>query len=564
MAFRSFRILRNSPLNFLTPRPLPALSTALEHLKEHKYQFAAHDLRELMKSDSPVLPAGSIPELELKTPFAIAHLGARISLANHTLEPAAEFAKCIEAHSDVQQMNSVTLDVVTSLLETPLTDSLSVVATILTSTPPAKISPALFDRFYQACTRRIVDNPSHLVHQVWLHCNILPHPDGIISLLKFLVLNGHFADASRLVSQLLIGHNPESEHLPAGIPMHLVSDLLAYGVRAGATEQCLQIYDQVSRIVGDLPSSGQEDLGHTDHNLLYGRPHMTLVFVRHFVKLSKRGPDQLQEWQKARVGENPRYFLDMAENVYATYAAVNGFDRLDVEVRELEPGSLRANSHTGAAIICLLELGRYAPALHMFASLFDQHLELHEQFIDDPDVLGLGVNPPTLLDRVFQSLIKLVLSPFESIHASPRLYNIIIHQLTKRKQLNEAFGLLKHSGNVERGNLSPEILDTLVQARLKNIECHWNFGSYGGREYLTPNDIESMTILRLHGYAQIFDVFQLLGKQAKVSTVHNTIKIAQSQEHLNVARTIGIWGNSVGILDWKEDSSTVEVEVEEE
>ncbi|KAL5641694.1 hypothetical protein ACGC1H_001986 [Rhizoctonia solani] len=498
----------------------------------------------------------STSELEPKSPLAIAHLGARISLANHELEPAAEFAKCIEAHSDVTQMNNVTLDVVAKLLDIPFTESLSDVAAILTSTPSTKISPALVNQFYKACTRRI-DHPSHLIHQIWSHCNVIPHPDGIISLLKFLVPNGRFADATRLIDQMLIGHDPESEHLPAGIPMYQVSNLLAYGIRAGATEQCLHIYDQASRLVGDLPSSGQGDLRYTDHSLLYGTPHLTLVFVRRFVKLSKRGPDQLQEWQKVRLEGNPRFFLDMAEKVYAAYAALEGFDQLDAEEHEIEPGSLRANSYTGVAIACLLELGRLAPALNMFASLFNQHFELHEQFMNNPDVLGLGVNPPALVDRVLQTLIKLVPSPFASIHANPRLYNIIIHQLTKRERLDEAFGLLEHSGNVERGNLSPKLLDNLVLARLKNIEYAWNLDSFGGRQFLTPDRIKFMTTMRLYGYAQIFGVFQLLGQQVNVSTVRRTIAIAQRQEHSNVVRAIGTWGNSVGILDWK-DSSTVE------
>ncbi|KAH7345456.1 hypothetical protein B0J17DRAFT_702850 [Rhizoctonia solani] len=363
-------------------------------------------------------------------------------------------------------MDDATLDVLKRLMENFVYDKPPHVATILTSTPPKKISPAL----------------------------------------------------------LLKGHDFNSEHLPGGMPDYYASEFLSYGFQAGTTHQCLQIYEQASRLVGD-PNPEQEELS------------LQMMCQDLIQKVARTSPGMAQ----GEVRGNPRFFSEMAQKVYATYAIVKGFDKFDSEDYELEPGELCANTTTATAIACLIQLGRFAPAFRIFSCLFDQTCKLHNlEFIENPGMHGLGVNLPSLVDRVSQTLTNV---------APDRLVS---------QRLDDAFGLLISAKRVGCKNLDPKLLDALVRAGLDDLkQKYWPLRSINGSNFWTSEEMKAMATRRILTFAQIRAAFCLLGERANISTVCRAIEAALEVECPKDAWEIRVWGDKMGIF---EENATIKTE----
>ncbi|KAG8680288.1 hypothetical protein FRC11_002675, partial [Ceratobasidium sp. 423] len=488
------------------------------------------------------VPPSLFAEREPTMPLSIAGLGARISLVNQELETAVGFVKFIETQSDAQEMSDTTFDVISGLIDIASADSLSCAATILTSIPPTKLSPALVALFYKAS----LDNPGPM-QKVWSHCKILPNPAAVVVLLERLVRDKLYSDAISLIGQLLKGHDRNSQHLPPGIPIQLASDLLTYGIRAGATDQCLQIYDQASRQAGALPSPEQRPHSPLtiEQKLFYGNPRMTMAFVRHFVKLSEKRPNQLQGWHRALLQGNPRFFIETAERVYAAYAAVHGFDKFDLPIDERDTAPVRAShSHITSAVACLFELDRFPAALDLFYTLFETQ--------EPPDTYDLGIILAPLArrntGRAIQILLEVAPARIPGFRPTPHLYSIVLNQSLKLRKMDEAIRLLEHARGAGCGSLDPIVLDSFIRASLKDIADSWKRGSPSSNHPLTPDQLKIMTDERLRSLARIIDAFRLLGRKANVPTVRKAIEAAIEVRQARMAWEIRMWGNSVGIF----------------
>ncbi|KAH7345445.1 hypothetical protein B0J17DRAFT_639910 [Rhizoctonia solani] len=510
--------------------PATALKSILETLKEHRYQSAGHNLRKLVETHHSTMP------------MSIAGLGARISLVNQELETAVGFVNFIETQSESQEMSDTTFDIVSGLIDVGSPDSLSCAATVLTSISPAKLSPALVAIFYKAS----LDHPS-LINKVWSYCKILPNPAAVVVLLERLVRDKHYSDAISLIGKLMKGHERNSRYLPPEIPIQFVPDLLTYGIRAGATDQCLQLYDQASRQVGALPTPEQDPRPPftMEQKLFYGNPRMTIAFVRHFVKLSEKRPNQLQGWHRALLQGNPRFFSETAERVYSAYAAVHGFDKFDRPANERDNTPVRAShSHITTAVACLFELDRFPSALDLFYTLF----EIQEP----PDAHDLGIILASLArrntGRAIQILLEVAPTRIPGFRPTPHLYSIIIHQSLKLRKTDEVIRLLEHARASGCGSLDPVVLDNFIRASLKDIASSWKRGSPNSNHPLTSEELKVLTDERLRSFVRILDAFRLLGRKANVPTVRRAIEVALEIRQPRVAWDIRMWGNSEGIF----------------
>ncbi|KAJ1311897.1 hypothetical protein OPQ81_010357 [Rhizoctonia solani] len=532
--------------------PAAALKSILECLREHRYQSAGHSLRKLVKDHH--VPPSLFAEREPTMPLSIAGLGARISLANQELETAVGFLKFIETQSDAQQMSDSTFDVVSGLIDVASPDSLSCAATILTSLPPTKLSQGLVRLFYKAS----LDQPS-LIKKVWSHCKMLPTPEAVVVLLERLVRDKLYSDAINLIGELLKGHDRNSQQLPSGVPIQLVPDLLTYAIRAGATDQCVQIYDQASRQVGALPSA--EDRSHSpftmEQKLFYGNPRMTMALVRHFVRLSEKRPNQLQGWHRSLLQGNPRFFSETAEKVYSAYAVVHGFDKFDLPPNERDTVPVRAShSHITTAVACLFELDRFPPALDLFYTLF----EIQEP----PDTHDLGIILSSLArrntGRAIQILLEIAPTRIPGFRPTPHLYSIIIHQSLKLRKMDEAIRLLEHARGAGCGSLDPVVLDDFILASLKDIAYSWKRGAPDSNQPLAPEELKIMTDERLRIFVRIQDAFRILGRKANVPTVRKAIETAIEVRQPRMAWEIRMWGNNVGIFGQRRASISADGE----
>ncbi|CAE6365635.1 unnamed protein product [Rhizoctonia solani] len=523
--------------------PSVALKATLESLREHQYQSAGRSLRQIVKQHH--VPSSLFAEREATMPLSIAGLGARISLVKQEFETAVGFVKFIESQSDAQTMSDTTFDIVSGLLDIASPTSLSCAATILTSVPPTKLSPALVGLLYKAG----LDQPD-IIQKVWIHCKVLPDPAVVVVLLERLVRDKMYSDAINVLGNLLKGHDRDSEHLPSTIPIQLAPNLLTYGIRAGATDQCLQIYGQASRQVGALPNP--EERAHSpltiEQKLFYGNPRMTIALVRHLVKLSEKRADKLQGWHRALIKGNPRFFLKNAEQIYASYAAVHGFDKFDLPVTERDTALVRASHHhITTAVACLFELDRFTPALDLFYTLF----ELKEP----PDTHDLGIILASLArrntGRAIQMLLDVAPVRIPGFRPTPHLYSIVIHQSLKIRKMDEAIKLLEHARGAGCGSLDPVVLDDFIRASLKDITYSWRRGSPGSNHPLTSDELKVMTDERLRSLARILDTFRLLGTKANVPTVRRAIEVAIEIRQARIAWDIRVWGEGVGIFGRK-------------
>ncbi|CCO34859.1 hypothetical protein BN14_08968 [Rhizoctonia solani AG-1 IB] len=442
-------------------------------------------------------------------------------------------------------MSDTTFDITSGLLDIASPASLSCAATILTSTPPTKLSPGLVGLFYKAS----LDQPD-LIQKVWTHCKVLPDPAAAAVLLERLVRDNMNSDAINVLGHLLKGHDRNSEHLPSTIPIHLAPQLLTYGIRAGATDQCLQIYDQAARQVGALPDPEQRARSSLtiEQKLFYGNPRMTIALVRHLVKLSDKRLDQLQGWHRALIKGKPRFFLESAEQIYARYAAVHGFDKFDLPLTERDNTPVRASHHhitTGVA--CLFELDRFTSALDLFYTLF----ELNEP----PDTYDLGIILSSLArrntGRATQILLEVAPARIPGFRPTPHLYSIVIHQSLKLRKMDEALRLLEHARGAGCGSLDPKVLDTFIRASLKDITDSWRRGSRGSNHPLTSDELKMMTDERLRSFTHILDSFRLLGRKANVPTVRRAIEVAIKVRQARMAWDIRMWGENVGLFGQK-------------
>ncbi|KAL5641689.1 hypothetical protein ACGC1H_001983 [Rhizoctonia solani] len=523
--------------------PATALKSILGYLKDHQYKSAGLGLRKLVETHH--VPPSLFAEREPTMPLSIAGLGARISLVNQELDTAAGFVTFIEAQSDAQQMSDTTFDIVSGLIDLASPDSLSCAAAILTSISPTKLSPALATLFYRASQ----DHPA-LLRKVWSHCKVLPNPTAVIVLLERLVRDNLYSDAISLIGNLLKGHERDAQHLPSCIPIQLAPDLLTYGIRAGATDQCLQIYNQALRQIGVLPSPEQRS--HSpftmEQKLFYGNPRMTMAFVRHFVKLSGKRPDQLQGWHRALLKGNPRFFFETAERVYSAYAAVHGFEKFILPPNERDTTPLRAShSHITTAVACLFELDHFPPALDLFYTLFDLQEPL--------DAYDLGVILSSLArrntGRAIQILLEVAPTRIPGFRPTPHHYSIILHQSLKLRKMDEVARLLEHARAAGCGSLDPVVVDSFIRESLKDIASSWRRGSPSSGHPLTPDELKALTGERLHTFARIINAFRLLGQKANVSTVRKAIEAALKVRQPRMAWEIRMWGHSVGIFGRK-------------
>ncbi|KAG8697180.1 hypothetical protein FRC11_000202, partial [Ceratobasidium sp. 423] len=302
--------------------------------------------------------------------------------------------------------------------------------------------------------------------------------------------------------------------------------------------------------------------------------------------LSKKRSN-VKGWHGVKVKENPKFFSETAERVYAAYASAHGFDRF--ESQNYEPGSdeALANPWVGVAVACLLELGRYEPALKVLSSLFDRWTRKrtraggarsdegtttpvtesweHPNPMDALFPSLVQPAPPSLkslnmilsslgqqdLGNAIEFLLKVAPARLAGFQPSPRLYRVIIDELLKQQKLDEAFGVFKHAWSVERMRLGSRVPDAFIQASLKDITDSWKHSLHSSGS----DELEAMAEKRLHTFTCILEVLHFLRKGAKVSTVRKAIDVALEVGLTKVAWEISIWGNGVGIFDPREGNA---------
>ncbi|KAF8741240.1 hypothetical protein RHS02_04349, partial [Rhizoctonia solani] len=528
--------------------PAASLKATLESLREHQYKSAGQTLRQLVKQHH--VPPSLFAEREATMPLSIASLGARISLVKQELDTAVGFVNFLESQSDAQIITDTTFDIVSGLVDISSPNSLSCAATILTSIPPTKLSPALVQLFYKAS----LDDPD-LIQRVWMHCKFLPDPPEAIALLERLVRDKMYSDAINILGRLLKGHKPDSECLPSTIPVQLAPDVLTYGIRAGATDQCLQIYNQASRQIGTPPNSKQRPrLPPTiEQKLFYGNPRMTLALVRHLVKLSEKPRDKLQGWHRGLLKGNPQFFLQSAEQVYASYAAVHGFEKFDLPIAERDAAPVRASHHhITTAVACLFELDRFTPALDLFYTLFDLQ--------EPPDNYDFGIILGSLArrntGRAIQILLDIAPTRIPGFRPTPHHYSIVLNRSLKLRKMDEAVRLLEHARGAGCGSLDPGVLDSFIRATLKDITHSWRRGSPSSNHPLPSHQLKAMADERLRSFTRILESFRLLGPKANVPTVRKAIEVAMAVRQARTAWEIRMWGESVGMFGRKYTGTT--------
>ncbi|KAF8761757.1 hypothetical protein RHS01_01239 [Rhizoctonia solani] len=469
-----------------------SLKATLESLREHQYKSAGQTLRQLVKQHH--VPPSLFAEREATMPLSIASLGARISLVKQELDTAVGFVNFLESQSDAQIITDTTFDIVSGLVDISSPNSLSCAATILTSIPPTKLSPTLVQLFYKAS----LDDPD-LIQRVWMHCKFLPDPPEAIALLERLVRDKIRSDG----------------------PM-------------------LQIYNQASRQIGTPPNSKQRPrLPPTiEQKLFYGNPRMTLALVRHLVKLSEKPRDKLQGWHRGLLEGNPQFFLQSAEQVYASYAAVHGFEKFDLPIAERDAAPVRASHHhITTAVACLFELDRFTPALDLFYTLFDLQ--------EPPDNYDFGIILGSLArrntGRAIQILLDIAPTRIPGFRPTPHHYTV---------------RLLEHARGAGCGSLDPGVLDSFIRATLKDITHSWRRGSPSSNHPLPSHQLKAMADERLRSFTRILDSFRLLGPKANVPTVRKAIEVAMAVRQARTAWEIRMWGESVGMFGRKYTGTT--------
>ncbi|KAG9077128.1 hypothetical protein FS749_011017 [Ceratobasidium sp. UAMH 11750] len=131
-----------------------------------------------------------------------------------------------------------------------------------------------------------------------------------------------FGPIISLITTIINSNPPNAQSLPAEIPVELAPQVITFTVRAGTTQQSLQLWNLARQQVGDpqTPASLAQAR-------FFGDPGMTYALVRHYVKLAEKKFNRLQKWHTALLKGNSQHFLKAAEQAHEAFATVHGFNQ---------------------------------------------------------------------------------------------------------------------------------------------------------------------------------------------------------------------------------------------
>ncbi|KAF8598653.1 hypothetical protein BDV93DRAFT_526656 [Ceratobasidium sp. AG-I] len=520
------------------------LHETLKYLRDKNVESAGGSLRRLVKEysipKSTLAAAGNETSSLGSSGLSIAALGARISLNENDLNSAAGFVNILNTNYDsvADRISPTTLHIISGFIEIASPESLAHAATILCSIPPKQVPPQLVGHFYKASR----GHPD-LAIKIWRHFggSAFPIPSGVIlvSILKRLSYLEEFSTSLEIIHTIFKRYASSTRVLPREIPLERAPQVITQVIRAGATQQSLDLWTIASRQLG-----GPRRPFTPEQALFFGDPAMVYALVRHFMKLAEKDRRKLQGWHRAQLEGNTEHFRQVAERVYDAFAMVHGFDQTEYDAY------LQADHyHVTTSIACLFAINRFIPALDALNAFFRRN--------EVPDNYDLGIILSALArrnsGRAVQILLEIAPARIPGFKPTPYLYNIVLHQSVLQGKMDEAARVLYHARDAGCGSLEPKALDVLVRANLRLIRSSWEADN---PKQSTPNQQsssesptpQSSKVERDRLFERITESLRLAGRSAHTSTVRQAIETAMLIRRPKIAWEIWMLAHQSGLV----------------
>lgn len=521
-----------------------SLQKTLKFLREKKLDSAGGSLRRLIQEynipKSTLAAAGNETSTLDSSGLSVAALGARIALNENDIDSVAGFTEILNIHYDsiADRISPTTLHIITSFLDLASHESLAHAATILCSIPPKQVPPRLVDQFYKASSSR-----PDLAVKMWHHFggSAFPIPSGetLVSILRRLSYLEEYFTSLQIVHSIFKRYASSTRVLPPEIPLEQAPQVIAQAVRAGATQQSLDLWTIASRQLG-----GPRRPVTPEQALFFGDPTMVYALVRHFIKLAEKDRHKLQGWHRDQLQGNPDHFRQVAERIYDAFALVHGFDQTEYDAY------LQADHyHVTTAVACLFALNRFIPALDALDTFFRRN--------EVPDNYDLGIILSALArrnsGRAVQILLETAPARIRGFTPTPYLYNIVLQQSLLQDKMDDAIRILYHARDAGCGSLEPKALDALVRNNLRLIKSSWEASH---PKHLTPDSQDkpdspvphSSKVERDRLFERVTESLRLAGRKARASTVRQAIETAMQIRRPKIAWEIWMLAQETRIL----------------